>query len=272
MLGAAGSSQIGAATATTLLASVGPVGALFLRFAFAAIVLVAIRRPPVRSASANVFGSTAVFAVVLIGMNLCFYEALDRTPLGIVVAVEFVGPLVVAIAGARRPHDVVWAVLAATGILILSHPRTGGSDVVGIGFALLAGGFWASYIFLSAHLGRRLRRADGLALAMVVATFVLTAPGLVAIGRAVDAKLLAIGLGVAVTSSVVPYWLEMEALRVLPPRIFGVLLSMEPAVAVLAGFVFLGQVLRGLDCVAIGLITAASVGALGHSDWVPSET
>src|SRR4051794_8545512 len=194
-------------------------------------------------------------------MNLSFYEALDRIPLGIAVTIEFVGPLAVAIGGSRRALDLVWVLLAAVGIVLLA--RAGGHvNTAGILFALLAGVFWATYILLSARTGRVFPGGSGLSLAMAVGAVLLLPVGIAGGGSALlRPELLAAGAGVAMLSSAIPYSLELAALRRPPPRVFGVLLSLEPAMAALAGFVILDQGLRLRDGIAIALVAAASAGA-----------
>ena len=204
------------------------------------------------------------FGVVFAGMNTSFYLALDRIPLGIAVTFEFVGPLGVALAASRRRRDVGWAVLAGAGIVLLSPAPGGSIDALGMALALLAGAFWGAYIVLSARIGRAFAGGQGLALAMIIAAALLLAPG-IAVGGSdlLDLGVLAAGFGIAMLSSAIPYSLELEALRRLPEGTFGVLMSLEPGVASLAGFVILGQGLSALELVAIALVTAASAGALG---------
>jgi inner membrane transporter RhtA len=195
-------------------------------------------------------------------MNLCIYEAMDRIPLGAAVTIEFVGPLAVAVMGSRRAGDLAWVALAAGGVLLLAHPGTGGLDATGVAFALAAGACWAAYIVLSARTGRRFPGGSGLALAMVVGALLAAGPGIAQAGGALlEPGLLAAGAAVALASSVIPYSLEMEALRRLPARVFGVLMSLEPAVAALAGLVVLGQGLSTAETAGIALVVAASAGA-----------
>jgi inner membrane transporter RhtA len=255
------STQAGGAIAKTLFDDLGPTGTVLLRTAFAALVLAAIWRPRIAGRSRRDLLTAAAFGVALAAMNLSFYEALDRIPLGIAVTIEFVGPLAVAVGGSRRALDLVWVVLAAAGILLLAR---GGGDVdsTGIWLALLAGFFWALYILLSARTGRVFSGGSGLALAMVVGSIMLAPVGIAGAGDALlDPRLLAAGFGVAMLSSALPYSLELEALRRLPARVFGILLSIEPAMAALAGYVILGEGLRLRDAVAIALVAAASAGA-----------
>jgi len=196
-------------------------------------------------------------------MNLTFYEALDRIPLGIAVTLEFVGPLTVAILGSRRRLDLLWVALAAAGLVLLAPGPGSDLDLLGCAFALFAGGCWGLYIIVTARVGRALPGGAGLALAMVIAALVTLPFGLVDGGDdLLDGELLAIAFGVAILSSAIPYSFELEALRRLPQGVFGVLMSLEPAVAATAGFVILSQGLETEELVAIGLVLAASAGAL----------
>jgi len=261
--------QLGSALATKGFDDVGPGGTVFLRTIFAAIVLVAVWRPALASINRSTARDIALFGLTLAAMNACFYEALDRLPLGIAVTLEFVGPLTVAIAGSRSRLDVLWVVLAAGGILLLGPDIGDGLDAVGVAFALTAGVFWGIYILLSARVGRGPSGLGGLAVAMVVASVVLIPIGLVdGGGDLLDPTVLAIGLGVAILSSALPYTVELEALRRLPERTFGVMLSLEPAVAALVGVIALSQDLVGREIVAIGLVVIASAGALSSADAV----
>ena len=278
MLGSVCSVQIGAAIAKGLFDDLGPAGTVFLRTGFAALVLIAIWRPwralrrtarlspdPAERGSVPLLFA---FGLALAAMNLCFYEALSRIPLGIAVTLEFTGPLAVAIAGSRRALDVLWVALAAAGILLLAPlgrlfgASSGGVDPVGAGLALLAGAFWAAYILLAGRTGRAYPGGAGLALAMGISTVLLVPVGVVDAGEALlDPWLLAAGFGVAMLSSAIPYSLEIEALRRLPARVFGVLMSLEPAVGAAAGFVVLGEVLNARSAAAIALVVVASAGA-----------
>jgi inner membrane transporter RhtA len=245
--------QFGAGFAVTLFDELGPAGTAFLRQAIAAVVLLAIWRPRFRS---NLH-LAAAFGFTLGLMNLCIYEAMDRIPLGIAVTIEFWGPLAVAVLGSRRLLDLLWVALAAAGIVLLADP--GGSlDAAGVAFALAAGGLWALYILLSARVGAVFPGGAGLAIAMVFAALVTLPVG--ASAEVLRPELLAAAAGVALASSVIPYSLELEALRRLPANVFGVLMSLEPAVAALAGLVVLGQSLDALEWLAIALVVVAGIG------------
>lgn len=261
VLGGITSIQFGAALAATLFDDLGAAGTSVLRLGFAAIILMALFRPRVGSYSPRALRLVAVFGLTLGAMNLCFYEAVDRIPLGVAVTIEFAGPLGVAVATSRRRLDLVWAASAAVGILLLSNPFGAGIDTIGLILALAAAAMWAAYILIAQRATAHFQGSDGLALAMVVGALVPLIPGVAeAGGTLLEPHWLALGVGVALMSSVIPYSLETEALRRLPTNVFGVLMSIEPAVAAFAGFLVLGQALGAREIVAIGFVVAASVG------------
>jgi inner membrane transporter RhtA len=270
VVGAIASVQFGAALATTLFARVGPAGAVLLRLASATIVLLALWRPRLRGRSRRELLLAVTFGIVLGGMNLSFYEALHRIPLGIAVTIEFIGPLAVAVGGSHRPLDLVWVALAAVGILALAHGGTHGLDSLGMALAATAGCLWGAYILLNARLGRAFEGGTGLALAMCVAALVVLPSGIAAAGsRLLEPRSLIIGSVVGMLSSAIPYSFEVEALRRIAPAVFGVLMSLEPAVAALAGLVVLGQGLGARALLGIALVVAASVGASRRSSEPP---
>ena len=256
------SPQLGAALAVTLFDELGPAGAAFLRLAFAAIILLAIWRPRL----AGDLRLPAAFGLALGLMNWTFYEALDRIPLAIAVTIEFTGPLLVAVIGSRRPLDGAWIALAAAGILLLVNPGGGSLDPVGVGFALIAAVCWMSYIYLSKRTGAAFPGGSGLAIAMAVGALVVLPVGVIQADAALmQPNLLGSALVVALLSSVLPYSLELEALRRLPEAVFGVLMSLDPAVAALVGFLALGQALDGREVLGIAMVVVASAGAAGLS-------
>jgi len=264
--------QFGAAFAKTIFDEVGPAGTVFLRVLFAALVLMAVWRPAVRGRTRADWRLIALFGLALGGMNLAFYEALDRIPLGVAVTFEFVGPLGVAIAGSRRLLDLAWVALAAAGILLLSDFGGADLDGVGVALALVAGGFWAAYILLSVRVGNAFAGASGLALAMVAAALMLAPFGVADAGSELLAPgVLAVAAAVAMLSSAIPYTLEMEALRRMPAGVFGVMMSIEPAVAALAGFILLDEGLATRELVAILLVVAASAGAARNALVPPRD-
>ena len=257
--------QLGAAVAKSLFDSLGPGGTVFLRIAFAALVLFLLVRPKLGGHDRAGYLVAGLFGLTLAGMNFSLYLAFDRIPLGVAVTLEFVGPLGVAVAGSRRVLDLLWVVLAAAGILLLAPLGVlGGMDLdpVGVAFALLAGCLWACYILLSASTGSAFPGGTGLVIALCVGTLVLFPFGIAGAGYALlDPKLLLAGFGVAMLSSAIPYSLELEALRKLPARVFGVLMSLDPAVAALAGLVVLGERLEMRAVAAIIFVTIAAAGA-----------
>ena len=257
--------QLGAAVAKGLFDSLGPGGTVFLRIAFAALVLLVLVQPNLGGHARGGWLVAALFGLALAGMNYSIYMAFDRIPLGVAVTLEFVGPLGLAVAGSRRALDGLWILLAAAGILLLAPLGILGEvnlDPVGVAFALLAGGLWAAYILLSAKTGSAFPGGTGLVIALCVGTVVLLPVGVANAGPALlDPKLLLAGFGVAMLSSAVPFSLELEALRKIPARVFGVLMSLEPAVAALAGLVVLGERLGPRALVAIFLVTVAAAGA-----------
>jgi inner membrane transporter RhtA len=254
--------QVGAGIAKGLFDDVGPAGAVLLRTLFGALLLVALWRPRVRGRARGDLGVAVVFGLVLALMNLTFYEAIDRIPLGVAVTIEFAGPLAVAVAGSRRRLHVAWVVLAAVGILLLVRTGEGGANLDGVLFALTAAACWAAYIVLGKRAGQAFPRGEGLAIAMVVGTVVLLPVGIGGGGSSLLAiGTLAVGAVVGLLSSAIPYSLEIEALRRMPARVFGILLSLDPAIAALMGFVILGQDLGPREIGGIGLVVAASVGA-----------
>ena len=261
VLCAVSSIQFGAALAATLFDELGAGGVSLLRLGFAAAILVAVWRPDPREHGRPALALALAFGLMLGGMNYFFYEALGRIPLGIAVTIEFLGPLGVAVATSRRRLDLLWAALAAVGIVALARPGGDAIDTTGLVFILLAAACWAAYILLAERAGGVFTGGRGLAMAMTVAVAIPLAPGLHQGGSdLLQPQFLALGAAIAVLSSVIPYSLETEALRRMPTNVFGVLMSLEPAVAALAGFVVLGQGLDALELGAIAAVVAASVG------------
>ena len=237
-----------------------------LRIVFAAIILVALWRPTLRGHSRSDLWLIALFGLSLAAMNWSFYESLDRIPLGAAVTCEFVGPLGVAVAGSRRPLDALWVVIAAAGILLLATPSGSGLNAPGVILALVAGAFWAAYILLAARTGRAFPGGSGLALAMAFAALLILPVGLAdGDGDLLSGEIIAIGLSVAILSSLIPYSAELEALRRLPERVFGILMSLEPAAAAIAGLIVLGEVLKWNQWAGMALVTVASAGATRYA-------
>jgi inner membrane transporter RhtA len=260
-LGAIASVQVGATVARHLFPFLGATGTVFVRVGFGALILLAIARPRLSSLSGAQWRGVVPFGLIIAGMNLCFYQSIARIPLGIAVTIEFLGPLGVAIAGSRKALDFVWAALATAGVAMLSV--TGGNvTLLGVLFALGAAVGWASYILLGQRVGRLVAGPDGLALALTVGGLALAPFGIAGAGiRLLDLRNLALGLVVAILSSAIPFSLEFAALRRLSSQLFGILMSLEPAMGAAAGFLLLGQRLSIRDLAAIGLVTVASAGA-----------
>jgi inner membrane transporter RhtA len=263
VIGSIVSVQIGAAIATTLFDDLGPTGTVMLRLVLAAVVLAAIWRPALSALRGPGARELVLFGIALAGMNTAFYLALDRIPLGIAVTLEFIGPLGVAFAASKRRLDLVWAAVAAAGILLLTPLPGTDLDPLGCALALLAGLFWGAYILIATRVGELFAGGGGLTLAMVVAGALLLPVGIADAGaQLLSPELLAVGFAVAILSSVIPYSLELEALRRLPKGLFGVLMSLEPAVAAVIGLVVLNQSLAARELLAIALVVTASAGAL----------
>lgn len=257
--------QAGAALAKGLFGQLGPAGTTGLRVTLAALLLLAAFRPPLRRITREQWVAVIPYGVALGAMNLAFYEALARIPLGLAVTLEFLGPLGVAVIGSRAGADFLWVLLAAVGIVLLAPWGSSehGLDPLGMGLAILAGGCWGAYILLGGRLSRRLpHEGHGVSLGMTMAALTVlpfTATHLAA--ATITPTLLGIGLGVAILSSALPYTLEMIALRALPSRTFGILMSLEPAAAALVGLLFLREELSALQWLAVACVSGASAGS-----------
>lgn len=272
VLAGAGSIQFGAAFAAKLFPRVGPEGAVTLRLVIAAVVMLALIRPSVRGRSRRDLLTVAALGASLGGMNLCFYEAIARVPLGPAVTLEFLGPLGLAVVLSRRLRDAFWIVLAALGVLMLGEGGFTGLDGVGVGFVLAAAVFWAAYIMTATHTARTFPGVEGLALAMAVAAVLVLPFGIAGAGaELVEPGALGAGAVVALMSSVVPYSCEMLAMKRLSAGTFGLLASLEPAVAALAGFVVLGQTLGVMALGGIALVVVASAGVTVAQSTAPVE-
>jgi inner membrane transporter RhtA len=262
VLGGIASVQFGAALANKLFAQAGPGGVVLLRLALAAVMLMAIARPAIRGRTRSDYLAVLGYGLILGVMNWSFYEALDRLPLGVAVTIEFTGPLAVAVGGSRRALDGLWVVLAGGGVVLLAL-RGDHSDisVTGVLLALTAGTCWAGYILISQRVGKTWAQLDGLALALCIGTLVVIPVGIIEGGSALlRPSLIAAGAAIAVLSSLLPYSFELIALRRLRAASFGLLMSLEPAVAALAGVLLLGQPLRLVTTIAIVMVVIASVG------------
>lgn len=259
------STQLGSAFAKTIIQELGASTTVLLRVGLGAIALLLLQRPQLKGYTRANYLLLILFGLDMAAMNLSFYGAIDRIPLGIAVTLEFAGPLGVACANSRQFLDLLWIFLAGVGIFLLA-PVTGSSlDPWGVTLALLAGFFWGAYILLSASVGKVFREINGLGLmtaALAVGTLGLL-PGSILSGglTRLEPKYLLAGLGVAILSSAIPYTFELEALKKLPIRVFGVLMSLEPAIATILGLIILQEKLESRAVVAVVLVTLASVGA-----------
>lgn len=260
VLGSIATVQIGAAIAKHLFGDLTPTGVVWLRLASAAVVLLAITRPRLRGRTTKDWLLVVTYAVALAGMNWSIYQSFSRIPVGLAVTLEFLGPLAVALVTSRGVREVAWALLAGVGVVLLGFSPTSLS-LAGVGFALLAGVGWAAYIVVSPHLGRRWNGISGLAVAHGIGALLFAAPALVANGPAyLHPTVLGLGVLVGILSSVIPYSLELKALRTMPTRVFSILMSLEPAFAALAAFVILRESLNPVDLAAMACVVAASVG------------
>jgi len=261
VLVAIASVQFGSAVARTAFDVTGASGMTLLRLAIAGLLLTALVRPRVRAWSREQWTAAAALGLTMGAMNLVFYLAIQDVPLGVAVTVEFVGPLLLALVQSRRVWELVWALLAGAGVVLLGLDGGESVPITGLALALLAGMFWAGYILASARVGKVLPGIDGLAIALLVAALLALPFGATGAARAfADGQALLIGCAVALLSSVIPYALELTALRSIPTRVFGVLMSLEPAAAAIAGLIVLDQVLGTRELVALVTVSAASVG------------
>ncbi|MFG3188264.1 EamA family transporter [Streptomyces omiyaensis] len=255
--------QFGSAVAVLLMPRAGALGVVTLRLVLAALVLLLVCRPKVRGYGRADWGTVVAFGLAMAGMNILFYQSVDRIPLGAAVTLEVLGPLVLSVVASRRLVNLLWAGLALGGVALLGGGGFERLDPLGAGFALAAGAMWAAYIVFSARTGRRFPQADGLALAMAFGAVLSLPFGIAEAGGALLVpSTVALGLGIALLSSVLPYTLELLALRRLPAPTFAVLMSLEPAIAATAGLLVLHQALSPADGLAIALVIAASIGAV----------
>lgn len=263
--------QGSAAIAKDLFPVIGAIGTSVVRIGLSAIILLAVFRPPVHRLTAAQWRAVVPYGVTIGVMNLLFYQALVRIPLGLAVTLEFVGPLAVAIVGSRRALDGLWVLLAAIGIALIAPWQAGSAiDPLGVVIALLTGGCWAAYIVLGGRVSQLLTGGVAVATGMSIATltvlpFALKGGGLGSFAP----RFYAAGVALAVLSNALPFTLEMSALRALPGRTFSILMSLEPAVAALCGLVLLGEHLTNAQWAAVGLVIAASVGATVTASQVP---
>jgi inner membrane transporter RhtA len=262
---------VGAAVAKGLFPLVPPTAMVWLRMVTSTLTLLVVVRPRLRGRSPADWRTVLAYGAVLALMNWSIYQAYARIPLGVAVTIEFLGPLAVAVAGSRRPRDLVWVLLAGLGVALLGL-SPGRLTVDGVLFALLAAAGWAAYILLAARTGRTWSGISGLAVGSLVGAVGLAGPAIADAGtRLLQPHVLLLGLAVGLLSSVIPYSAELMALRKMPPRVFGILMSLDPAAAALAGMVLLGEFLNGPEWLALVCVVVASVGATRTSRTPPAE-
>ena len=268
VLGSCSSLQAGAALAIRLFPVLGATGATLLRLGLAAVVLLAVTRPRVRGWRRTQWQAVLLYGISIAGTNAFFYAALDRLPLGTAVTIQFLGPLSLAAALSRRPRDLGWVLLAVTGVAILGltesrHTVTGGSlSLAGVAFALASAAFWAMYIVTGARVSAAVPGRGGLAVAMTVGALALVPFGARGAWHLTShPHLVPLAFGMAIMASVVPYSLELAAMRRAPKRVFGILLSLEPAIATVAGWLLLGQHAGPAALAAVLIVIVASTGS-----------
>ena len=253
--------QVGAAIAKDLFDLVPPTAMVWLRLITSAVILLMMARPRFTGHSGRDWLIVLGFGVSLLVMNWAIYQSFARIPLGIAVTIEFLGPLTVAVIGSRRLTDLIWVALAGMGVALLGLSRAT-LTLAGVGFALLAALGWAFYILLSAQTGRRWPGISGIAIASMVGAVVLAPPAIVEAGsQMLNPTILALGFAIGLLSSVIPYSFELIALRRIPPRVFSILMSLEPAAAALAAMILLGEFLSLVQWLAMGCVVVASIGA-----------
>ena len=253
--------QVGSSLAKQLFDDLGATGTTLLRLGLAAVLLLLVLRPKVRSWSRASWTASLLLGGAMAGMNLTFYLSLQTVPLGVAVTVEFLGPLLLALVQTRRAVDLLWAGLAAGGVALLGLDTSGDLPVSGLLLAFVAGLFWAAYIVTSARVGQVLPGTDGLAIALAFAALLVLPFGISGASAVLDRpSLLVAALGVALLSSVISYGLELAALRRIPTQVFGILMSLEPAAAAVAGLLVLGEELGGREVLALLLVSLASGG------------
>jgi inner membrane transporter RhtA len=264
--------QLGAALSEPMFDRIGPAGLVALRLTLAALVLWPIARPRLRGRTRIDVQAAVALGAVSGLLTLAFFESIARIPLGVAVTIEFLGPLGVALAGSRRPRDVAWVVLAGSGVVLLTLGNGAGEPLDGLGVALacLSGAGWAAYILLTKRVGARWPGLEGLSVSLLVAALITLPVGVASAGsEIVQPEVLLAGLGLALLIPLLPYVFELIALRRMPTALFGVLMSLEPAIAGVLGFLILDQRLATAGVVAIALVSVASAGATLSSKEKP---
>jgi len=254
--------QCGAAIAKGLFPEIGAAATASLRIGLSAIILLAAFRPNLTKLNAKQWKYVILYGLSLGAMNMVFYMAIERIPIGLGVTLEFVGPLLLAIFSSKKAIDFIWIVLAAIGIALIAPWTSNGLNLTGVLLALLAGGFWAAYIILGGRISKIMKGGEAVAVGMLFATLLILPFGIFSGGlNQLSLKLLGLGASLALLSSAIPFTLEINALKQLPARTFSILMSLEPAMAALAAFVFLQEYLSLTECIAVACVVIASAGS-----------
>ncbi|WP_306566929.1 EamA family transporter [Flavobacterium lindanitolerans] len=254
--------QSGAAIAKTLFPSIGAAGTASLRIGISALILMAVYRPKLTKLTKEQWKFVIPYGLCLGAMNLVFYFAIERIPIGLVVTLEFIGPLMVAVLGSKRAVDFLWVLLAAAGIVLIAPWTTNGVDILGAALATLAGAFWAAYIVLGGKISQKMDGNEAVATGMLLAACLVVPFGIFDGGlEGLTPKFLGMGIALALLSSAIPFTLEMKALGRLPARTFSILMSLEPAAAAICAFIFLQEYLSFNEILAVVFVVAASAGS-----------
>ena len=259
--------QFGAALSAPTMTAFGSLSTTWLRLCWAAVVLAVVVRPKLRGYAPAHWLAVLALGIAMAGMTLCFFASIELIPLGLAVAIDFLGPLTVATVGVRRWRALVWPLLAIAGVLLLARSGTGwigGSAAQSVGVLLAVGAAlgWGSYIVLMKKTGAAFEGLEGLSISLIAAALVATPFGLVDSGGHIPPMQLAATAGLALLVPLLPYALEMVALRQMPAAAFGILMSVEPAIGALAGFVVLRQPMTVLQLVGMVCVVCASVGVI----------
>ncbi|MCC9070656.1 DMT family transporter [Flavobacterium sp. F-65] len=254
--------QFGAAIAKSLFPAIGAAGTASLRIGISAIILLLVYRPNLLAITPKQWKLVIPYGLSLGLMNLIFYLAIERIPVGLGVTLEFIGPLLLAVLGSKRLVDYLWVLLAAIGIALIAPWSGNGIDIVGVLFALLAGVFWATYIVLGGKVSKVMKDGDAVSTGMLFASMLIVPFGIMENGLSnLTPTYLGMGIALALLSSAIPFTLEMKALGQLPPRTFSILMSLEPAAASICAFLFLQEHLKFSEIIAVVFVVIASAGS-----------
>jgi inner membrane transporter RhtA len=265
--------QSGAAIAKTLFPELGAAATASLRIGISALILLAVYRPNLSTINASQWKVVIPYGLSLGAMNLIFYFAIERIPIGLAVTLEFIGPLVVAVVGSKRLLDYLWVLLAAAGIVLIAPWSDTGVDLLGVLFALLAGILWAAYIVLGGKVSKIMKGGEAVAVGMLFATILILPFGILGNGfQNMTPNFLYLGIALALLSSAIPFTLEMKALGQLPARTFSILMSLEPAAASLCGLLFLQEYLTPNELIAVICVVTATIGSTMTAKFKKSDS